>query len=235
MSNFDYYVLLTEPMNDVINYRKRPFLIMEGLVDIQMESTQVSIDEKKKPRTILYTGAIYEEYGIRNLLESFKYVEDENVLLEIYGPGDMESEMSDFMRNDKRISYKGIVLNNEIVHLQRKATVLVNPRPTTRKFTQFSFPSKNMEYMVSGTPTLTTKLPGMPIEYYKYVYLIENESSEGIASSLKNILLKNDDELLQFGQRAKDFVLKNKSNYIQAGRILDFVESNQFTKNLLNK
>ena len=29
--------------------------------------------------------------------------------------------------------------------------------------------------MVSGTPVLTTKLPGMPKEYDDYVYIIEDE------------------------------------------------------------
>ena len=55
-----------------------------------------------------------------------------------------------------------------------KATLLVNPRPTTEEFTIYSFPSKNMEYMASGTPLLTTKLPGMPEEYHQYVLAILN-------------------------------------------------------------
>ena len=34
--------------------------------------------------------------------------------------------------------------------------------------------------MVSGTPLLTTKLPGMPMEYWEYVYLFDNEKLEDL-------------------------------------------------------
>ena len=42
-----------------------------------------------------------------------------------------------------------------------------------------------MEYMVSGTPMMTTVLPGMPEEYYPYVWLIEDETEDGAAQELK--------------------------------------------------
>ena len=136
--------------------------------------------------------------------------------------GDMENEMPAYMKRDNRIVYKGIVLNNEIVQIQEEATLLINPRPTTEEFTKFSFPSKNMEYMVSGTPMVTTKLPGMPPEYYEYVFLFEDETVEGMADTLKNILLRSDAELSCLGSKAQQFVLNSKSNYIQAERILNF-------------
>lgn len=98
---------------------------------------------------------------------------------------------------------------------------MINPRSSKEEFTKFSFPSKNMEYMASGTPLLTAKLPGMPKEYYDYVYFFENETEEGITESLKNILSKNKDELYQKGYLAKKFVLKEKNNIVQAKRFLE--------------
>ena len=124
---------------------------------------------------------------------------------------------------DRRIIYYGVVNNTIVVDRLEEATILINPRPTSEDFTKFSFPSKNMEYMVSGTPVLTTKLPGMPSEYNKYVYLIEDESVAGILKELKVLFDKSGDELRKFGIRAQSFVLKNKSNEIQAKRIIEFL------------
>lgn len=42
--------------------------------------------------------------------------------------------------------------------------------------------------MVSGTPVLTTPLPGMPEEYDQYVYLFDDESTEGMHQTLKLLL-----------------------------------------------
>ena len=78
--------------------------------------------------------------------------------------------------------------------------------------------------MASGTPIMTTLLPGMPIEYIPFVYLFTDESIDGIYQTLNNLLLKPKEELSEFGFHAKQFVLENKSNYIQAKRLLSFVE-----------
>ena len=80
-----------------------------------------------------------------------------------------------------------------------------------------------MEYMASGTPLLTTKLAGMPAEYYPYVYLIEEETACGIASALTNILNKPLDERNKKGLAAREFVLKSKSNTAQAKRLIEFL------------
>ena len=78
-----------------------------------------------------------------------------------------------------------------------------------------------MEYMVSGTPVLTTKLPGMPKEYYDYIYLIEDESENGMMDSIITVLNLPREELIEKGKNAKDFVLKYKNNNVQAKKIIE--------------
>ena len=106
-----------------------------------------------------------------------------------------------------------------------EATLLVNPRPTDEEYVKYSFPSKTMEYMASGTPVLTTVLPGMPKEYHPYVYLLEDETAEGIAKKLKLVMAESDEVLFHKGQRAREFVLEQKNNVIQGKKILDMLES----------
>ena len=80
-----------------------------------------------------------------------------------------------------------------------------------------------MEYMASGTPVLTTGLPGMPREYHDYVYLMPDETPEGIAQSLQEVLAQSDEALFQKGQQARKFVLEEKNNVIQARKILNLL------------
>ena len=77
--------------------------------------------------------------------------------------------------------------------------------------------------MASGTPLLTTKLPGIPKEYYKYIYFFDEENVEGMARTIKEVINKEIDDLNLKGRLAQHFVLKEKNNIVQANRIIKFV------------
>ncbi|MNT02209.1 putative glycosyl transferase [compost metagenome] len=227
MHRFDYYIGLTKQMNEIVNPFGKPFLVMEGLVDGEISNEKSSMIQKEAERILLYAGGIYEKYGVKNLIEAFITLRNENVALHIYGSGDLELQMVQYCKMDKRISYFGVVSNAVVVEQLGKAAILINPRPTTEEFTKFSFPSKNMEYMASGIPLLTTKLPGMPSEYNDYVYFFEDESVEGMRNTLNTLLSKPKEELKGMGDKGKNFVLNHKSNAIQAKKILDFLKVNE--------
>ena len=80
-----------------------------------------------------------------------------------------------------------------------------------------------MEYMASGTPALMTRLPGMPEEYLEYVYILEDESIDGMAEKMKEILNLSKEENMEKGRKAKEYVLKKKSNINQAERVMKWL------------
>jgi glycosyltransferase involved in cell wall biosynthesis len=115
--------------------------------------------------------------------------------------------------------------NESVVEEQLRATLPVNPRPTAETFTKYSLPSKNMEYMASGTPLLTTLLPGMPKEYLRYVYVLGDESPAGIAAEIDGLLALDLLQLRYKGQEAKEFALKRQNKVVQARRVARLIES----------
>ena len=223
MLNYDGYILLTEQMNQVVNGRSRPYLIMEGLVDADMVATENRLKEKASEKIVVYAGGIYEKYGVKKLIDAFMRLSGDDLRLHICGYGEMVVNMPKYAKADPRIVYHGMLANKIVVEMEQKATLLINPRPSHEEFTRYSFPSKNMEYMVSGTPILTTPLPGMPGEYNQHVYLFDDETVEGMHATLKNLLSKSRKELHAKGIKAKQFVLTHKSNVIQAKRLLAFI------------
>lgn len=217
-------VLLTQAMNDYLNRDGKPYVILEGHSDIAMEGNVPAPERKVSPRVCMYAGGVSRQYGLANLVEGFQKADIPNARLEIYGPGDYVPELEKIAEADSRIHYGGMLLNSQIVEKEMGATLLVNPRPTDEEYVKYSFPSKTMEYMSTGTPVLTTVLPGMPAEYYPYVYLLEDESADGIAETLRQVLAQTDQELFQKGCRAREFILKEKNNVRQAGKILAMLE-----------
>ena len=222
LSSFHYYVFLTEAMNEV-NKRNRPYIIMEGLIDASLSGNQ-PCQEKETPRVILYAGGLNERYGIRTLVNAILSTTIDNVRLDLYGSGPMTEELQKVSEEDPRVRFYGIVPNEDVVQAEYRATLLVNPRPTTEEFTKYSFPSKNMEYMVSGTPLLTTKLPGMPKEYYPYVFLFDEETVDGYRNSIESILTRSAEDLAAKGERGRRFVMERKNNILQTKRILDLLQ-----------
>lgn len=218
------YVFLTQAMNDRLNPDGKPYVILEGHADIAMGQVTPSLEEKHKPRVCLYAGGVSRDYGLAELVEGFRLANLPDTQLHIYGPGDYVPELEQIARQDSRIVYGGMLLSSQVVQREREATLLVNPRPTGEEFVKYSFPSKTMEYMASGTPVLTTDLPGMPPEYHDYVYRIFREDAPGIAQALTQVLCHSDRELLEKGQAARDFVLREKNNVTQAKKILDLLE-----------
>ena len=79
--------------------------------------------------------------------------------------------------------------------------------------------------MASGTPLLATDLPGIPDEYKKYEYIIENENVDGIANMFRYVLNLTDKELRKKGKMAQKFVLNTKNNVIQTKKIMEWLSN----------
>jgi len=224
MNRFDSYVFLTEYMNALVNKKYRPYVVIEGQVDIDMANIKNELRCKYEKKVCVYAGALQRLYGIKLLTDAFIAAGVDDTELHMYGSGDFEEELKKICQEHTDIKYFGVVPNDIVVKEQLKATLLVNPRPTNEDYTKYSFPSKNKEYMVSGTSTLISNLPGMPEEYQQYVYLIEDETVKGLTNTLRDVLSKTKEELHQKGMIARDYVLYNKNNIVQAKKIVELIE-----------
>lgn len=217
LKKYDGFIFLTKYMNITYNPNKKPYIVMEGSVDHTFSPQ--TINTKKTTRVIMYAGAIEAEYGFDTLVQAFMQISQPDIELHIYGGGKFVEKLLEYQQKDIRIKYKGVVTNEEIIVAEQEASLLVNPRYSNQEFVKYSFPSKTSEYMLSGTPVLTTKLSGIPEEYFQYLYTFDDETVEGYAHKLDEILSLPDDELKQQGLKAQEFVLKNKNNIIQSQRI----------------
>ncbi len=226
MKRFKGYLLLTEEMDKVVNPRHMPHIVMEGLCDAHMKTLDNDLKKKYNKKVCIYAGMTMKMYGIAMLVQGFLDARVDDAELHIYGSGDYDDELKTISReHGDLIQYKGIAPNEQIVAEEMKAWLLINPRPTDEDFTKFSFPSKNMEYMASGTPILTTRLPGMPKEYEAYCFFIEEENARGVRQALERVFSNSLPTLHEFGDRAKRFVLAEKNNVVQANKVKSFLES----------
>ena len=213
------YVLISKNMVPLFS-KNKPAIVIEGLCEYRGKIDKI-ID--KKYINIVYTGSIQKAYGIITLIKAFKQISNDNIYLNIYS---VDKGSEDYYKMlDKHVRDNGCLSYEEIVKVQNEATILVNPRPTQAEYTKFSFPSKLLDYLNSGTITFTTHLPGIPKEYDDYFNYFESDDVQGIKNGLL-FAINNIEELQNKAQRGKDFVSKNKNIVVQTKRILDLNKRN---------
>lgn len=224
IKRFDALIFMTKYVNQALNKENKPHIIMEGSVDVSMKSVVVSRTEQKT-KDIVYAGCLHERHGLKLLVDAFMKLPNTDVRLVLFGDGPFAKQLQKYIDKDNRIIYKGVVSNDIIVKAEQNAYLLINPRLTHEDFVYYSFPSKNHEYMVSGTAVATTKLPCIPEEYDSYLFYLEDVSVDGFYKSLIDILSKDKGELIRKGRRCREFVLEKKNNACQTKRILDLMNS----------
>jgi glycosyltransferase, family 1 len=217
LKNVDGYVLLTDGMKEWfttdINYT-----VVEGMATID---NTIDVDDIKKKKQILYAGGIKREYGVIDLVSAFSQIDDPEWELVIYGDGtDMES-VCEYAKKDVRIKIMGSAPNAVVMKHQREAALLINPRKN-QEMAKYSFPSKTLEYMLSGTPMLGYKLAGIPEEYYDNMFVIQ-DSENGMEEALRKAMNLPETERIKMGEKAKNFVVKEKNPEKQCKKILELI------------
>lgn len=218
---FKKYIFLTEQMNTLLNKKHRPYVVMEGIADGTFDS--VATKEPSGIKTCIMAGLLEDEFGVGLLIDAFKKADVQNAELLFYGKGKSVERILEENKMNDRIKYDGQLTNAEMIEKEKTATLLINPRPAVGEWTAYSFPSKNIEYISSGTPLVAFKLAGIPDEYDEYFYKIPSNKSDEFAKTLKNLLCKSDEELNEFGKRAQKWVLENKNPKNQAQKIVELL------------
>lgn len=176
----DSYVLLTGAMTEKLDVHNKPYIVAEGIVSKKQleEMTDKSNLPQKEDgcKYIVYTGKMYEKFGVKDLLDAFESIEDSSLRLLLCGSGDLNKYICELSKKDKRIIYKGQVTPEESLSWVKAADLLVNPRKDEGEYTKYSFPSKNIEYLLSGNPVLAYKLAGMPRYYEKFIVVIKSKT-----------------------------------------------------------
>lgn len=204
-----------------------PWMRMEGGIHPADAGEPLQPRGAPAERAVMYSGMLNEMNGIGLLLEAFARLRGPEWRLWIYGGGPLTREVKAAAARDPRILFRPWeqVPAEEMRAKLREAAVLVNPRPSAHRANRYSFPSKLLEYLVSGTPVVSTSPPGIPDEYHPHLELAREETPEGVAAAIRRAAALPDAERGARGGRAREFVLRGKTWDRQAARIAEFVGS----------
>ena len=92
-------------------------------------------------------------------------------------------------------------------------------------YPKYFFPSKMIDYLSSGTPTITCRLKGIPDEYYDYCYVTDSDDESGLKNKIVEVCEKDEADLLSLGNRAKKFINSQKIPGEQCARLFNMLEN----------
>ncbi len=210
----DSFVFLTDSMKELFD--KKPYSVIEGF----LPACAFNYENKRESKTVLYTGSLNQAFGITTLLKAFESIEDPEYRLWICGAGDGQSEVEAAAERDNRIIYKGFLPKSEIADLQTRCDVLINPRPADGEYTRYSFPSKTMEYLLSGSKVVMHRLDGIGEEYYRFIRIIEEHTPKSIAKAI-TVACEDKDFYESRFMKQVEWIRESKSSFEQVKKYLE--------------
>lgn len=192
----DSYMLLTDAMKEMVDVHGRPYVVVEGVIEEQdLQKTMPREGrETTAERTIVYTGKLNEKFGVKHLVDAFMKLTNPRYRLVLCGKGDAEQYVLEKCKEDGRINYLGQVSPKAAREWVERADVLVNPRQNNEEYTKYSFPSKNIEYLLSGNPVVGYMLDGVPKEYAEFMHIVKGDAPLDLAQAIEIALNSTEKE-----------------------------------------
>ena len=208
----DALIPITDFMGQYMKPRIKTFVTIEGVAKAEDIQTY---DRNGYLNNIAYSGGLAKKYGIMELIEAFNESGLSNKYkLVICGKGECEKEIISEAEKNRSIIYKGFISRDEVLKLLSSSAYLVLPESPKNEYSKYSFHSKIIEYLGSGTPMISFCYPGMSNDYKNFVLEI-NGSGEELKKELLESLIKYSsmerNENISFGEKSKEFITERLS------------------------
>lgn len=188
----DAYIFPTEIMNDKINTKNKPYIIIYGAYLIEKQIGSKFDDDKIH---IVYAGTFDETKGGAYLaIESSKYLDDKYQLHILgFGTENQKQKVVEYIQKINLetkcvVKYHGVLIGNEYICFLQKCQIGLSTQNTSLKYNETSFPSKILSYMSNGLRVVSGISKCLEkAEIKQFLYFYTGNSAENIADTIKKI------------------------------------------------
>jgi glycosyltransferase involved in cell wall biosynthesis len=233
---YDGVIVMTHALYDFflgkgVNYKK--ILIVPQTVDLErFENVDNNFQTSFDFDYIAYVGSLNQKKdGVLTLIESFKNVSKEfpDLKLIIAGDGDFKERatiaaLMEFLNLEERVQLIGRISSEEIPQFLMSAKVLASCRPYSMQ-SDYGFPTKVIEYLASGKPTVTTATGELSkfIEDRVNSFVVSGSNKEDFSQKLTEVL-NNYKFAMKVAENGKKQVRISFNPIIQTRKIIGFYE-----------
>lgn len=223
----DGIIILNKGVLNQWDLHEKKAILIEGgvnICDFQFDEDQMNAERfDNNYFNIVFSGVLHEHSGILSFVKIFKEYNNPKVRLYIFGDGVFKEAIEREIANSENIFMCGTRTNAEILKIQKSADLLICPNEIEHPINQGAFPSKLLEYMMSGTPVIATALPCLKGEYQDYLFLYDG-MLKTFSVQMNKLLSMSRLERQKIGEKARQFIIYNKSWKSQSEKISEWIE-----------
>ena len=204
-NNYKGYISLTKELDELFNIYGKPSKIIEGIVEKPANISKISTNNPY----FFFGGALMERYGIYELIKAFNELCNNYKDIDLYicGHHADNKKLQDIIDKNNRIKYLGILGYDDVLKFEQNSIANINPRPYSEDLDRFSIPSKTLEYMVSGKPTISVKNTKLYKIFGDDIIWAKSSHYLDLKEAMENVLLSTKTVNNQLGANAKKKVL----------------------------
>ena len=215
----DGFITLTEGLNILFNQNNKKHIIIEGVV----ESKEIEDNTQIEGKYIFFGGALLPRYGVYNLIEAFKMVENRDISLIICGHHADENMIQKAISNDPRIKFLGTLTIKEVLLFEKYALANINPRPFTQDLDRLSIPSKTLEYLASGSLTISVRNTELEKTFKDCAIWAKSGNPEDLKKAIEEAISMNEKERKKIANIAKNTAISSYSLEKISELVTDFL------------
>ena len=223
-AKLDGFLTLADGLLSAYGIANKPVYKFEGIVEDIPTFRKEPLGEY-----ICFAGSLYERYGVKDLVDSFSDL-NKKINLVILGNGPLKSYISHVGEEDRRVLYLSQVSQKKAYAIEQHALANINPRPVDIILDEQSVPSKMLDYLASGVPTISTKHQRLVDLFRNDVFWIDDCSPEGIKQTILNFLNTPLTERNKKALSAKTKVYSMFGSLVQGEGISHFLKSFNISK-----
>ena len=182
---FDSFIFLAEVMNKKVNKLNKPYIVFPCIVELDAyKGVKKEINDSDKI-IVTYSGELNYKYNINLLFDAFELLDQKKFCLQIIGDGDYKNEIVNKVNNSSSIRYLGLVTPDKALYYQLNSSVLVNPRLPNDQYSNESFPSKTVSYLLSCNPVVSYIFQSTPKDIASILIVPKGFDSKSLATAIE--------------------------------------------------
>ena len=174
---------------------------------------------------LVLAGMLWEQNGTALVLNTLKQHPELNVKVIFAGKGQDVSDIINEAKSDSRIEYKGMLSPDELFRVYETADVLLNLR--IEDTVDYHFPSKLLEYLVTGKVVISTPVAHAERDYGRFLSILNPATPESLSSLLKEIMNIDKETLFRKGVEQRNYMIENRTWEVRTKEIIAYISSNK--------
>lgn len=191
----DKYIFSTELLNEKLNNLNKPYTIIYGTYQVEMDRKTRFEDGKIH---IVYAGNFDPQKGGATAAASAAAFLPEKYHLHIIGSGgeklnnNMQELISKIGKTSEcTVSYDGLLIGEDYIRFLQGCDIGLSTQMPDAAFNNSSFPSKILSYMANGLRVVSIRIKAIEMSAIgESIYYYEEQTSEDIAKTIMSIDVK---------------------------------------------